>query len=79
MALYIEIRRTELTDAIAEYVYRVSNNRTGRVSVDLSTNAVELIEAAPGDEDRRYASRAIRKLQQHLNAGALPEKTCWAS
>lgn len=79
MALYIEIRRAKLTESIAEYVYTISKERTGRVSVDLATNAVELIEAAPGDEDKHFAYRVIRKLSQHSDAGALPERTCWAA
>jgi hypothetical protein len=48
---------------------------SGRLRIRKSDGQVTLVEAAPGDDERRVASRAAQALKRHWAKGEYPEIT----
>ena len=79
MAIYVAIHKVCDDTESAEYVFGRFEQEQGRLRVDKSTGEIDLITAAPGDDDGSLYLRARHKIRQHWAENEFPDDACWAS
>ncbi len=77
--MYVEIIKCEETPEMVVYSFGPSQDRFGKLRLNKDTGSVVIIEEVLGDPERRFSSRAERKIQKHWQANEFPDRTCWAS
>ena len=52
---------------------------SGTLSINKQTGSIKLLEAMPGDEEKRVFIRAAQKVGRHWSNGEFPEVTSYAA
>lgn len=79
MAIYVGIKKLSSDDEFVEYSFGPNEEEVGRLRVNKSSGKIDILDEVPGDESRKYSTRAARKITLHYRKDEFPDVTCFAS